>query len=272
MKISLIATIYKSTDFLNRVLESVKRQTLKPIELIITEDGEFSENAKLIDSWRSRLDYPLIHLTQKDIGNRKPLALNKAIIRSSGDYLVFIDGDCVLRNDFIKSHHDLADEEVFQTGRRVELSKKATEFLTAERIAQGYLEGIPWRLLWDGAFGETHHWARFFKTPGPLRGLLGQEKVDDIRGCNFSVHRKHIEAINGFNNRFSGAYGEDSDVEYRLKFLGLRMKSNKGAAIQYHLWHKTQTKDLSNQKLLQEVLEKRQARTDNGLREAPQIP
>jgi glycosyltransferase involved in cell wall biosynthesis len=272
MNISLIITVYKATDFLNRVLESVKRQSLQPNELIIAEDGEYGEMAQLVESWRPRLDYPVIHVTQKDIGNRKPLVQNKAILKSRGDYLLFVDGDCVLRSDYIQAHADFAEEGTFQTGRRVELSPKATEFLTAERIASGYLEGIPWRLLWDGAFGETHHWARFLKTPKPFRGLLGQDKVDDIRGCNFSVRRNDMYAINGFTNHFSGAYGEDSDVEYRLKFSGLRMKSNKGAAIQYHLWHKVQTKDLTNQKLLEEVLARKVARTENGLEQAPAIP
>ena len=104
MTISLIITIYKSTDFLNRVLESVKRQTLKPAEVIITEDGEFAENATLLRSWKKLVWMsPLIHLTQKDIGNRKPLALNKAIAKAKGEYLAFIDGDCVLRSDFLKS-------------------------------------------------------------------------------------------------------------------------------------------------------------------------
>ncbi len=271
MTVSLIITIYKSTDFLNRVLESVKRQTVKPIEVIVTEDGEFAENAKLITKWQTSLGAPLIHLTQKDIGNRKPIALNKAIARATGEYLVFIDGDCILRHDFIGDHLEMADEKSFITGRRVELSSRASEYLTAERIASGYLDHFPARLWMDALFGETHNLGRFFKTPKFLRGLLAREEIDDIRGCNFSVHKKHMIAINGFGNDFSGAYGEDSDVEYRLKFLGLKMKSIKGAAIQYHLWHKTQVKDQENQGRLAQVLKSGQARTNNGLTESTDI-
>ena len=267
MKCSLIITIYKSTAALNCVLESVKRQTVKPMEVIVTEDGEFDQNRQLLLQWKEKLGIPLVHLTQ----NRKPLALNKAILKAQGDYLIFIDGDCLLREDFVASHVEMADEQSFLTGRRVELSEKAARLLTPERIASGYLDFLPLRLYWDALFGETHHLGRFFKTPKVLRRLLDRGSVDDIRGCNFSVHKKHLVAINGFGNHFSGAYGEDSDVEYRLKFLGLQMKSNKGSAIQFHLWHKTQTKDEGNQVLLQEVLRKGQARTDNGLQEAAGI-
>jgi glycosyltransferase involved in cell wall biosynthesis len=271
MTVSLIITIYKSTDFLNRVLESVKLQTYKPLEIIITEDGEYEENRKLVESWSKKLSTPLVHLTQKDIGNRKPLALNKAILKSKGDYLVFVDGDCVLRKDFIADHVKMADEKSFITGRRVELSKKATDFLTPECIGAGYLNNFPVKLWADALFGETHNLGRFFKTPKLLRPLLSRNQIDDIRGCNFSVHRKHMISINGFSNDFSGAYGEDSDVEYRLKFLGLQMKSIKGAAIQYHLWHKTQVKDQENQERLAEVLRRKQPRAENGLEQASAI-
>ncbi|MDZ4675993.1 MAG: glycosyltransferase [Oligoflexia bacterium] len=271
MKISLSIAIYKSTDFLNRVLESVKRQSLMPDQLIITEDGEFADNKKLVDEWRKKLNIPINHITQKDIGNRKPLALNKAVLASEHEYMVFIDGDVVLHKDFILAHKEMADEKAFLTGRRVELSKSAADYLTAERIAAGYLEKMPFYLLWDSIAGETYKFWRFFKTPKFLLGLFDQTTVHDIRGCNFSVHKKHLIAINGFGNDFSGAYGEDSDVEYRLKFLGLKMKSVKGEALQYHLWHKTQTKDLANQERLDELVKRGVARTENGLQQSSSI-
>lgn len=271
MTVSLILTIYKSTDFLERVLESIMRQSHKPDQIIITEDGEFPPNKEVIEKYKRRTPISILHLTQKDIGNRKPLALNKAILKATSEYLVFVDGDCVLREDFIKTHLEMAGEDRFLTGRRVELSEKASKILTREKIASGYLRQIPWALVWDAVTGETQYWGRFFKTPKLLRGIFGQNKIDDIRGCNFSVHRKHMIAINGFSNDFSGAYGEDSDVEYRLKFLGLKMASVKGAAIQYHLWHKTQVKDSENQIRLEQVLKSGKPATPNGLAEAAQI-
>ncbi|MBK9294864.1 MAG: glycosyltransferase [Oligoflexia bacterium] len=271
MKTSLSISTYKSYDFLNKVLESVKRQSIMPNEVIVTEDGQSEDNKVLLAKWKEKLPVPLIHITQKDIGNRKPLALNKAILKASGDYIVFIDGDCVLRDDFIKDHIKNASEDCFLAGRRVELSEKASLHLTAEKIAHGYLNGIPWFLILDALLGKTHHIGRFFKTPEFLKKLFKRNDVFDIRGCNFSVHKKHLVAINGFSNDFSGAYGEDSDVEYRLKFLGLKMKSLRGSAIQYHLWHKTQAKDQSNQKLLEELLQSRKSWAANGLSESSSI-
>lgn len=272
MRSTLILTTYKSPDFLDRVLASVTRQSVAPDELIIAEDGADPRNASVVERWRGLGLAQLRHVTQVDRGNRKPLVMNKAVAQSSGDYLVFVDADCVLRHDFLAEHLRRADRGAFFSGRRVELSKRATALLSVEKIQAGYLDGWPWALYADAVWGETQSLGRFFKTPTFLRRLLKQESVFDIRGCNFSVHREALVKINGFDNEFSGAYGEDSDAEYRLKFAGLEMKSVKGAAIQFHLWHATQDKDLENQGRLQKLLKSREARARSGLAEAPQIP
>lgn len=265
LKVSLIIAVYERADFLSLVLESLKRQSLMPFEVIITEDGQSSAIRQAVAGFSALNILPVVHVHQHDAGNRKPLALNRAIAASRGDYLVFIDGDCVLQKDFIQAHVDLSEDKAFLTGRRIELSQSASQQVTPEAIAHGYLDGYPLPIIWDGVFGETRGWKRMFKTPRALRGLLKRDEIDDIRGCNFSVAKKHLVAINGFCNDFSGAYGEDSDVEYRLKFLGLKMKGNKGAAIQYHLWHPEQKKDLENQKLLKALEESKNPVTPNGL-------
>jgi GT2 family glycosyltransferase len=192
--------------------------------------------------------------------------MNQAIRAAQSDYLVFIDGDCVLRRDFIEDHILEADETCFLAGRRVELSPEFTATLTPALVREGCLDHWNWRLHWDALRGRTHRWGRLLKSPRWFRRLF-QNQIADIRGCNFSVHKKHLIAINGFSNFFSGAYGEDSDVEYRLKFLGLTMKSLRGCAIQYHLHHKGQSHDPKNQELLKKVLASGQARTVDGIQE-----
>ena len=272
--VGLIVSTYKSPDFLRLVLESVLTQTLIPDEVVITEDGTLPENETLIAEFKERFRAKnprtsVFHLKQIDKGNRKPLALNRAVSTVKSDYLVFIDGDCILRRDFLEAHLELSAEDRFLTGRRVELSEKFTKSLIVDRvpdrIPSGFFNGLSFALLWDCVFGDTKSLGRLFRTPPALRSLLARNEVFDIRGCNFSVHRKHLMAINGFSNFFSGAYGEDSDVEHRLKFLGLRMASVKGAAIQFHLWHKTQPKDLRNQEYLSRVLRERNIQTPDGL-------
>lgn len=265
MRCSLIVTTYNKDKFLEKVLASALRQRTQLCEIIVAEDGESSAIAAVVHRFKSLSSTSIKHVFHEDIGNRKPLIMNRALAVARGDYLIFVDGDCVLRGDFVGAHLEYADPGAFLTGRRVDLSREASDFLTVEKISSGYLDSWTWWLYQDAIFGDTRTLGRMFKTPKFLRGLTGQDHVNDIRGCNFSVHKKHLETINGFCNDFSGAYGEDSDAEYRLKFLGLKMKSIKGAAIEYHLWHQEQVKDPHNQVLLKQVLEKGVYRTENGL-------
>jgi glycosyltransferase involved in cell wall biosynthesis len=228
------------------ILESILRQSVRPTEVIVSEDGCDPSMKACVEEWKLRIPQ-LLHLTQADQGNRKPRAMNQAIRAAKGDYLVFIDGDCVLRHDFIEDHLSEADENCFLAGRRVELSPKISASLNPKLI-------------------ETHRFGRLIKSPRWFRRRF-QGSVADIRGCNFSVHKKHLMAINGFSNFFSGAYGEDSDVEYRLKFLGLKMKSLRGCAIQFHVHHPGQNHDPKNQVLLQKVLQSGNPRTTDGIAE-----
>lgn len=267
MRTSLIISVYNRPDFLDPILCSIARQTVLPDEVIVSEDGELPAMAQVTNHWSTR--WPrgstLRHVTQEDRGNRKPRAMNNAIRASTGDYVLFIDGDCVLRRDYVADHLALREPDAFLTGRRVELSPKASKWLTSERIATGVLDTAPWPLLLDSMVGETKHLEQFFRVPLVLRERFGLNRVHDIRACNLSVHREHLFKVNGFDNTYSGAYGEDSDLELRLRFAGIRMKGIRGAAIQYHLWHPTQTHDPTNQTRLDALKKRGTFVTDNGI-------
>lgn len=57
--------------------------------------------------------------------------------------------------------------------------------------------------------------------------------------------------INGFDERYEAAsIGEDSDVEYRLGLIGVKVKSLNHIAVQYHLYHKLQERPQKNLDLL----------------------
>ncbi|MBI9033995.1 MAG: hypothetical protein JEZ03_05970 [Bacteroidales bacterium] len=63
-------------------------------------------------------------------------------------------------------------------------------------------------------------------------------KERGLIGCNWGVRKEHLIEINGFDEDYAKAgVGEDVDVEWRLKAIGLRKKSMKNKAIVYHMYH-----------------------------------
>ena len=127
MKASLIISIYNNIPFLKVVLDSLVQQTYNKFEIIIAEDGEDAAVAEFIKH------YPFVHqhvhLTQKDEGWRKNQAMNMAIRAAKTDWLIFIDGDCVLHNRFIEMHMKYAAENIILAGKRVKLDQESSQLL-----------------------------------------------------------------------------------------------------------------------------------------------
>ena len=121
MKCSIIISVYKDTDSLDLILESLSKQTVVPDEVIISEDGNSVEMAEYVSVAKNKYNkLDITHLFQEDIGWRKNKALNRAIVASKYEYLIFIDGDCVPYDNFIEWHLKLAEKNNVLCGRRSE--------------------------------------------------------------------------------------------------------------------------------------------------------
>lgn len=226
MKISLIIAVYQRDDFLRLVLESIGRQSFRDFEVIVAEDGCSRKVAAVVDTFKRACGIPLRHFTQEDVGFRKAGILNNSVVNASGEFLVFIDGDCVLHRHFLREYAKRAHDELCLFGRRVMLDRNTTEILIKEREAY---EIGPLRVLLSRSRKKEE--ALYFP-------LLTPHRKKGVNGCSFCVSRRKMLAINGFDEDFTEPYyGEDTDIERRLKLLGLRFVCTRYATIQYHLYH-----------------------------------
>jgi hypothetical protein len=118
------------------------------------------------------------------------------------------------------------------------MSARWSDTLTEERVRSGSYERLGMRVWWEGLTGaavRVEDGLRFESQR--LRNILHHE-ARGMLGSNFSVHRSALESINGFDEEYDGpGCGEDSDVQFRLELQGLRKKSLRHLAIQFHLHH-----------------------------------
>lgn len=91
------------------------------------------------------------------------------------------------------------------------------------------------------------------------------DRVADMKGCNYSVARTDLLAINGFDEEYEGYGREDTDVELRLQNYGLRIKSLKGIALQFHVWHERRVFTPGNDHRLNELKTSSRFRCKHGL-------
>jgi len=236
---SLIISVYKNTSFLDAVLKSLLGQTFQNFEVIISEDG----NSEEMRDYLSQVDlpFPIQHLTQEDLGWRKNRALNRAIREAKSDWLVFIDGDCVLHSRFMEFHWKMGDENSILAGKRIKLDPETSQLLIAGNLKPADMNS---KILTNFSKlkkqGCVFIEEGIFINPSDVLGFLTKvRKMRHLKGCNMSFHRKAIEAINGFDEDYEKpAVGEDADLLWRFQGLGYELKSVRNLAVQYHLNHK----------------------------------
>lgn len=240
MKVSVIIAVYKDVKSLSLIIEALKRQTYKNFEVVIAEDGQNPEMSTYINSI-TELDVK--HTIQEDIGVRKARSQNNGIIASSGEYLIFIDGDCVPYTTFVEAHVALAERKTVLSGRRVNLSESLTQKIKSGLMDIVDIEKNLWKYI-GLAFEKNskYEYGLYLSPRGWLYPLLSKPS---ILGCNFSCFREDMVALNGFDEGYGEtSLSDDTDLDWRFRAAGLEIKSCKNVANQFHLWHTYNERDI----------------------------
>lgn len=245
MKTTVIVPTYNRPQALALCLRSLAQQrSLRPNEVMIADDGSGPETRETIERLAGELKqvFPIKHVWQEDIGFRKPKILNETVRQSSGDYLIFIDGDSMAHWNFVQAHVSAGSVNAVVSGKRVEIGKDLTErLLETGRV----INSFDLRLLWDAMAGgdaKTRKVEEAIQLRSRLvRRLLHRDRITDdgVWGCNFSLSRELFYDINGCDEDFVDGSIEDNDIGIRVLNQGKSLRSVRGLAIIFHLWHRT---------------------------------
>ena len=263
--ISVIVTTYKREDALAAVLRSLARQTDTNFEVIVADDGSGPATAELVATWKAKVGHRVDHVWHEDKGFRAGEIRNRAVLASRGDYVVFLDGDCIVRPDFVAQHRKLAEPGAFVTGNRILLSPGLTE-----RVLREGLEPERWsftRFLAERFRGGVNRLSALLHLPlGPLRRLRAKE-WKGARSCNLAIWRRDLDTVDGFDADYAGWGKEDSDLIVRLLHAGVMRKDGNFATGVVHLWHKEADRSAlgENERKLAELLTGRDVRAKCGL-------
>jgi len=243
MKTALLISTYNWKEALELVLKSILNQSQLPDEIIIADDGSTSDTAELIEHYRSKIPVKLNHIWHKDDGFRRSVILNKAIATCESDYIIQLDGDCIMHKYFIKDHIRSSQDNVYLYGSRVNIRQSfLKELFLAKKINFGFFDkGIKKRTrnLHLPFLSNMYH-------PKPVLS-------NKMRGCNLSFWKNNFIAVNGYNEDIQGWGREDSEMILRMLHRGILGKRLRYRGIIYHIWHKEQSKNnLKNNDALQE--------------------
>lgn len=240
IKVSIIVAVYKDIEALDLIVCALKKQTYKNFEVVIVEDNN---SQAMKDYISSIIGLDVKHTFQEDNGIQKTRSINNGILESEGDYLVFIDGDCIPYSTFIEAHVKLSEANFIVSGRRCNLGPKYAHLLRAKLISPIKLERtfiykFPFIAL-DAI--ERHAEAGIYVSPNSFiynRFIKNRNGTKNIVGCNYSCFKTDMLKINGYDEGYGeSSVGDDTDLEWRFKAAGLKIKSARNVANMFHLYH-----------------------------------
>lgn len=258
MKTTLLITTYNWPEALDITLLSIQNQVLKPSEIIIADDGSGIETLKLIKLWQSKSEVPIIHSWQEDVGFRLAASRNKAISKSTGDYIIMVDGDLILHQNFIKDHVKHSKKNQFVIGPRVLLNENySIKLLRDKNISFS----VPSRGILTNKKNLINN--------NFLSNLFSYQTKSDkqVRGCNMACFKLDLISINGFNEDFVGWGREDTELVNRLLNLNVSRKNIKFNSNTLHIFHKENSKKMLslNDDILEKTKKNKLIRCENGL-------
>ena len=204
-----------------------------PDEVLVADDGSGEETRKVIEKYKDILSIPLKHIWQEDEGFRKSAILNKAIANTNADYIIQIDGDCIMHPFFIDDHLNSAQENTYIYGSRVNIKPEAVPMVIKEKFAK-----FP---MFSGAIKNR---TRNLRIP-VLQRIYKPNSIfsKKTRGCNISYWRSSFIGVNGYDETMEGWGREDSEFVLRLLNNGVKGKRLRYGGIVYHIYHPEKSRE-----------------------------
>lgn len=208
MKYSIIVPVFNRPDEVDELLQSLVGQTLKDCEVVIVEDGSEKPCKDVCDKYAGKID--LKYFMKKNSGPGQ--SRNYGAERANGEYLIVLDSDVVLPEDYLKAVDD-------------ELNREPSDAFGGPDCAHD-------------SFTETQKAISYsmtsFFTTGGIRG--GKKKLDKFypRSFNMGIRRDVYMRLGGFSKM---RFGEDIDFSIRIFKAGCKCRLFPEAWV----WHKRRT-------------------------------
>ena len=239
--VSVVVTTYNRSDALLAVLDGLSRQTDRQFDVVVVDDGSKEQHQQAIFDSSIARALKAVHVWHPDVGFTAARARNRGVRAAAGDYIIFLDGDCVPERDFIARHKSLAQRGCFVNGSRVLLSRELAQLVLRGQETVDGRSAFYW--LKQRFTGNASKLTGVLRLPDTALRLNRAFTWKGLRSCNMAVWRHDFETIDGFDESYTGWGHEDADFALRLHNAGVVRKNGFCATEVFHLWHKEASRD-----------------------------
>ncbi len=208
MRYSIIIPVYNRPDEVDELLNSLTQQTVHDFEVIVVEDGSSVTCEHVVKRYEQQLNIRYFNKPNSGPGQTR----NYGAERSSGEYLLILDSDCILPPGYLAA---IEEELKRQPADAFGGPDRAHDSFTSTQKAINYA-------------------MTSFFTTGGIRG--GKKKMDKFypRSFNMGLKADAYRELGGFSKM---RFGEDIDLSIRIFKGGYSCRLFPEAWV----WHKRRT-------------------------------
>ena len=231
--VSVIISFYERLDHLKCCLDSLSLCSSLFDEVVVADDGSSRKTVSTFRRHIKKYDFTITHAWHPNEGFRLAASRNNGIRQAKGDYLIFLDCDFLVLPNTIAEHLKSARPGKAVAGGFKYLNEPVTAQVLNGPITPDLLKSLDEQLP-NREIIKRHR--RTIKRTILMRLRLKSPKKQSL-GSHFSIHRKDLERVNGYDENFVGWGGEDEDLGIRLVRAGIHCRSAIRSARVLHLWH-----------------------------------
>ena len=215
VKTSLIITVYNRSNLIRKSLLSLNNQSVKPDELILSDDGSDEDIIEVIKDIVRKFNFPVKFIQQEHKDFRLAKFRNNGIRNASGNFLIFLDQDLLHTQNLLRTFIINQKENRFLTGVPIWLNEEMSLTITEDEIINAnYSHLIDKNEI--KTVGKQYKKDKLYFYFHQLK-LTNQPRM---RGGFCAINKTDLVKINGYDEKYIGWGNEDDDVARRLYQMG----------------------------------------------------
>ena len=248
-KVTLIVAIYKSENFLRKLIDTIINQTWTNLEIILVDDGSPDKSGDICDEYAKR-DCRIVVIHKKNGGTCS--ARNEGLKIATGDYIAIIDGDDWLENDFVEYLMNLVHttdsemamtDRIFTTRDRIQTRKDYIETWSAEDATAAILypkmEVGPWNKIYKTSLLKDNN--IFFSRPwsgeGSYFASMAAQYANHVGIGHKKIYNYRLNNINSGLSNYNVQMGINALDNINYIYENLHIKTRKIInAARHHIW------------------------------------
>ena len=236
-KISVIVTLYNRLEYARNMILSLLHQTLMIDELVFADDGSKDDVADVIKDLVDRCPFEIKGVYQEDIGFRLARSRNNGARVATGDFLIFLDQDVIMPDDFIEKIYINRKKKCIISSRGI-LSYEEQKNYIQKEINKGYDFEKIYLITTEKQKSEIQRFLNKDKLNRILYKFKLRTRGTKIVGLIFALYKEDFININGFDDNYKGWGKEDDDFGNRFYKYGGETYPVEFKEYPIHMYHK----------------------------------